>query len=288
MDRILLENNDIAWMVSDYLNETPRAITEGLLREVDPAGRLPRERAYAAMLAALCGAEGDSQMWYFMNMVREYRATDYLSDQYFSGVKFPETTVGSWQLTTDSYAAYEAFPCGDIVLHGDGREVPQIGYFTEPFTFPVILEDGREWMALKPNEIETMKAPLAEACGRVAVFGLGLGYFAYMASLKEEVTAVTVVERSQDVIDLFERYLLPQFPKAGKIGIVRSDAFDWLECGGLAQGYDSAFFDLWHDNGDGPDLYLRCRSYQPRYPSVRFLYWIEGFMKSALRWREGQ
>lgn len=40
------------------------------------------------------------------------------------------------------------------------------------------MEDGQEWMAIKPNEIETMRQPIARAAGQVVAFGLGMGYYA--------------------------------------------------------------------------------------------------------------
>jgi AraC-like DNA-binding protein len=60
-------------------------------------------------------------------------------------------------------------------------------------------------MSITPNEIVTMREPVARASGRVLTLGLGLGYYAYMVHLKEDVTDVTVVEREQAVIDLFEK-----------------------------------------------------------------------------------
>ena len=83
-------------------------------------------------------------------------------------------------------------------------------------------------MAVKPSEIETMRAPIEEATGRVVTFGLGLGYFAYMVSEKPDVTSLDIVERSEEAIALFERHILPQFPNKEKIRIIRSDAFGFL------------------------------------------------------------
>ena len=106
--------------------------------------------------------------------------------------------------------------------------MPQIGFFRERFAYPAVEQDGREWMAVKPSEIETMRAPIEEATGRVVTFGLGLGYFAYMVSEKPDVTSLDIVERSEEAIALFERHILPQFPNKEKIRIIRSDAFGFL------------------------------------------------------------
>ena len=277
-------NNEIAWMVCDYLNDHPRAITKDLMRQVDPDENVPIDRLYAALLAGFCGAEADEQMWYFSQMVRRCEVKEYQDNPYFKYVCFPQLKVGRWELARDSYAPYEAFPCGDIKVFADGREVPQLGFFEQPFSFPVIKEDGREWMALKPNEIETMKDAIAKVRGRVTVFGLGLGYFTYMAARKETVSQVTVIEKSPEAIAIFTEFLLPQFPFEDKITIMEADAFDCLEAGRMSSDY--AFVDLWHDSGDGPEFYLKVKAYEKRYPGTRFLYWIEDSLKSALRWKE--
>lgn len=75
------------------------------------------------------------------------------------------------------------------------------------------MEDGQEWMAIKPNEIETMRQPIARAAGQVVAFGLGMGYYAFMVSEKPEVKTLTIVERDENVIALFREHILPQFPK---------------------------------------------------------------------------
>ena len=80
------------------------------------------------------------------------------------------------------------------------------------FYFPAVLENGNEWMTVTPNEVETMKEAISQARGRVAAYGLGLGYFAFMASEKSDVTGVTVIERDEQAIRLFEEEILPQFP----------------------------------------------------------------------------
>jgi predicted methyltransferase len=75
-------------------------------------------------------------------------------------------------------------------------------------------------MTLLPNETVTTKPAIDKAHGKVLTYGLGLGYFAFMASAKHEVDSVTIVERSADVIELFKTWLLPYFPNKDKIRIV--------------------------------------------------------------------
>lgn len=223
-------NNNAAWSMSEYINETPCAITEGLMKEADPEGELPEELLYAAFMAGFCGIHEDDTTinGYFQEAVHLLETTKYIDNPYLKNIKFPDTATRHWKFTHYSYRPYEAFICNDIDIDKNLREVPQIGFFRERFAYPAVEQDGREWMAVKPSEIETMREPIEETTGRVVTFGLGLGYFAYMVSGKPDVTSLDIVERSEEAIALFERHILPQFPNKEKIRIIRSDAFGFL------------------------------------------------------------
>jgi len=280
-------NNKVLWAVSDYLNYAPRAISADMIREIDPDGVLEEEQAFGVLMAGLSEIEDDSLIAdYFLGMVRRCDPEEYRSNPYYRNISFPNVSDGGILLTSDHYEPYEAFPCGDILVLPDGREIPQLGYFSERFDFPVILQEGREWMALKPNEVETMREAIACMHGKVAVFGLGLGYFTYMAALKQDVRELVVIEREQEIIDIFERFLLPQFPgdAAAKIRIVRADAFDFIAGQMAACNFDSAFIDLWHDGSDGVALYKRLKALE--LPGILYRYWIEDTLLSAIRFEQ--
>ena len=200
------------------------------MKEADPSGELPEEILYAAFMAGFCGISEDDTTIneYFHDAVHCLETRKYRDNSYLKNIKFPDTATRHWKFTHYSYRPYEAFICNDIDIDKNLREVPQIGFFRERFAYPAVEQDGREWMAVKPSEIETMRAPIEEATGRVVTFGLGLGYFAYMVSEKPDVTSLDIVERSEEAIALFERHILPQFPNKEKIRIIRSDAFWFL------------------------------------------------------------
>lgn len=223
-------NNNAAWSMSEFINETPCAITERLMKEADPSGELPEEILYAAFMAGFCGISEDDTTIneYFHDAVHCLETREYRDNPYLENIKFPDTATRHWKFTHYSYRPYEAFICNDIDIDKNLREVPQIGFFRERFAYPAVEQDGREWMAVKPSEIETMREPIEEATGKVVTFGLGLGYFAYMVSEKPDVTSLDIVERSEEAIALFERHILPQFPNKEKIRIIRSDAFGFL------------------------------------------------------------
>ncbi|MBR3053704.1 MAG: hypothetical protein IKG59_06185, partial [Firmicutes bacterium] len=152
--------------------------------------------------------------------------------------------------------------------------VNTLGIFDGSLSYPGFYEGDRCWMSITPNEIVTMREPVEKASGRVLTLGLGLGYYAYMVHLKENVTDVAVVEREQAVIDLFEKTLLPQFDHPEKIRIAQTDAFSYLES--LEDGeYDYCFADIWQNPLDGMRDYLHCKSIGNSLNKTQCDYWIE-------------
>lgn len=136
-------------------------------------------------------------------------------------------------------------------------------------------------MSVTPNEINTMKEPILKAHGKVLTFGLGLGYFAYMVSVKENVESVTIIEKDASVISLFRKCILPQFKYKEKIKIIESDAFEFLNK--LKNGeYDFAFVDIYHDVGDGKEVYLKFKEKETLFSETEFTYWIEKSIKLYL------
>jgi hypothetical protein len=177
-------------------------------------------------------------------------------------------------LATADYLPYEFFQ----TFHNYKEENPflygEAGFFKERMTFPVILEDNRVWMSVIPSEIRSMEKDIEAAKGKVITYGLGLGYYAFMASEKETVESVSVVEMNRDVISLFKRNILPQFPNKEKIRIIEADAFAFIEKQ-KDGSYDTAFSDFWSGVDDGLDLYLRFMAKTARFVKTKHSYWIE-------------
>ena len=281
-------NNDAAWAMSEFINESPCAITPALLREMNSGMELPEELLYAVLMAGMAGIppEDTDLTTYFIESVKCLEADRYREDSYLRTIVFPETSSGNWRLTHYAYKPYEAFVRDDI-RHGEGnREIPLTGYFKERFVYPAVEQDGREWMAVKPSEIETMREALNMISGDIAVFGLGLGYFAFMASQNPAVKTIDIIEKDIDAIKLFTTHILPQFPNRHKIReIIHTDAFEYMEKKMQHRNYGFAFIDLWHDASDGLPMYLKTKRMEHLNPEVKFLYWVERTLLSAYRWR---
>lgn len=283
------QNREVLAAYSRYLNYHPRILdadmVDGLVRECG----VDRHEAYLALFAAVLGWEPDEnpthralERHYLRPGLHRLDPTVYQNDPYCRAVRFPNVKNGAWELRESSYAPFEPFVCNHPVTTPEWRQIPQIGYFTEEFRFPAVLENGIEWMTVTPNEIETMRAPIAHAHGRVLTLGLGLGYFAFSAAQKADVERVTVIERDRRVIELFHTHLLPQFPHREKIRVIEGDAIAFVEhCD--ADSFDTLFADLWHDQGDGLELYMRLRGIEKRRALPCVDYWIEPTLLWSLR-----
>ena len=290
LKRIMEQNALITYAYSRYINHTPRFINADMVEDLARDCECSKHDSYLLLLSAAMGLDTVDdpehrllERLYIKSGVRALDPTDYQKDAYYQAVKLPSHVHGRWETLTATYTAYEPFVWRDPIVQKDLREIPQIGYFENDFHFPAIHQDGVEWMSVKPNEVETMKEPIQNSHGRVLTLGLGLGYFAFHASQKEEVSSVTVVERDMEVIELFKRLILPQFPHKEKIEIVCADAIEFMEKELPGRSFDTVFADLWHDASDGLELYLKLRRLERNAKGARVDYWIECSLLSALR-----
>ncbi len=199
---------------------------------------------------------------------------DYSSNPYFQHIKLKNIKSGKYSLEQNYYAPYECFVYDQIKEYGkDYGEYTPIGYFKNKFPYYVITENNLVWMSITPYEINTMKKSIDDAKGKVLTFGLGLGYYAFMASQKEEVESVTIIENSSSVISLFKEHILPHFPNKDKIHIIKGDAFIYMKS---ADEYDSVFVDIYHSAEDALPLYIRFKEIErKRSIHTAINYWIE-------------
>lgn len=273
-------NSETLRLLSLYLNLAADTVTPEIVTGIAAETGVSREYAYASVLAAVCGLEtaGCDRAYfenYFLPMIKEEEISAYESDAYFRKIVFPQKVRGRWEWRTMHLPACEAFVRRDFRVFPDGRMIPQLGYFMREYTYPAVLENGREWMTLMPNETATTLPAVKKAAGRVLTFGLGLGYFAFHASEKPDVSGVTVVELSAEAASLFCEEILPQFPHREKVRVVTADAFDFLDRTMREDEYDFVFADIWHDVKDGRELVRRFRTRETRFPHTRFSYWLE-------------
>ena len=288
-DNIKLENERALALASFYVNFLSNSINKKTIESITDGDESFNDNAFSAIMAAACGldAYGDPDdkiiyKKYFIPMIKGLALDEYTANPYYKRIKLPNESFGKWRLENKSYAPFEAFVYDDLEMRADGRVLPHIGYFTDKFEYPCVSENGREWMTVTPNEINTMKKAIDGAFGDALTFGLGLGYYTYMVSLKESVKTITVVERDPDVISLFEKFILPQFENSQKVRIICSDAFEFADNNFKSGKFDHVFTDLWHDPSDGMELYMKMKERERLCPSAVFEYWIEKTIKLYL------
>ena len=285
----IAENNLRALeLFSSYLHICPRFVKAEDIKSLTECG-VDVGTAERLLVAAACGLDGETrpqdqvmEEQYFRHAIHLLDAQECRQDPYYQTIQLPETSRGKWKMGYKTIEAYELFTSDDLKTLPDGREIPQTGFFTKTFRAPIVEENGREWMTVTPSEINTMTADIQAAYGKVAVFGLGLGYYAFMASEKPDVSEIVVIERDPEVISLFREFILPQFPHKEKVTVMEADAYVFAENMGNKQ-FDCAYVDIWHDVLDGVEMYLKMKRLEKHSPDTKFLYWIEPSMLAWLR-----
>lgn len=94
-------------------------------------------------------------------------------------------------------------------------------------------------MSNTPMERKTHIEAINKAKGNVLVAGLGLGIYLQNIKDKEEVTSITVIEKSKEVIELIAKY----FKDCQKIKIINEDIFNYTP----DIKFEFAFLDIWSD-----------------------------------------
>ena len=286
---IFRENFRMTRLFAAYLENCPTLITKEMIDALTEDGGIDKKDAIIALLSEAFGL--DSEKPSDRRFIREYlypsvRLLDkkrYTENPYYKTVRIENIKDGDWEFKTEVYPPYRAMICDDMILNEDFSEVAPLGFFEEEFSFPAVLECGNEWMTLSPVDIDTCDEAIEAARGKVVTFGLGLGYFAFMVSGKEEVESITVVEKSEKVISLFKKHILPQFPCRDKVKIVCADAFEYAERIMPGEKFDHAFVDTWRDSSDGAPMMERMRELEHLSPECEFRYWIKNHLISRLR-----
>ncbi len=274
-------NSDILDFASLYLNKYEKLITKEQIDQVTACG-VSEIEAYKLLLINYFDIQDKKFVdLYFHDMLHAINQEDYIQDKYYQNIQFNSINYNEWSLRYATYSPYELFVQDDFIYKEDGRVIPNLAFFNKTFRYPAVYQRGRLWMSVTPNEINTMKEPILRASGKVVTFGLGLGYFAYMCSNKDTVNKVTIVEKDQNIITLFKKYILPQFDHADKINIICQDAYEFLDNMKFDE-YDYLFVDIYHDASDGMITYSKIKPYEQRFKHTKFDYWIEKTIKYYL------
>lgn len=116
-----------------------------------------------------------------------------------------------------------------------------------PGTFAQLFVKGSLVMSDTEHERQSNWDLLREShYGDILIAGLGLGMVVLPILAREGVKSVTIVELSQDTIDLVEPHLRKAAGKdAGKLTVVCADIFEWKPPRGAR--YHTIYFDIWEN-----------------------------------------
>lgn len=224
-------------------------------------------------------ADGEYLLHLF-NEARRLDADKFERDPYLRTIRIPEKRDGNILLTNVEYAQGEIFQY-DMPDFSQRLVVPKLGFFSRSVRFPAVYEGDMPWVSVCPSEINSMKPDIGRASGRVLVLGLGLGYYTFAVSELDSVEEITVAELNPRIINLFEKYILPQFPNRNKIRVVETDAVEYLAR--LSGGeYDFCYADIWEGAVDGAAAYLKIKPHEQRLRETEFAYWIEPQIRAYL------
>ncbi len=200
-------------------------------------------------------------------------------------MKVDERNEGNWHLAYNYYEPFEGFLYDDVYAVDDNyfTEINSIGYFEEKVPYLTLIQNDEIWMSITPFEINTMQKAIDDATGNVITYGLGLGYYAFMALNNPNVEHVTVIEKDPKAIKLFNEEILPKIRLKDKLTIIKADAFIYTKNKFKDEKYDYVFFDIYHSAADGLSSYLKMKKFEDENENTRFVYWIENSMLSLLR-----
>lgn len=202
-------------------------------------------------------------------------SNEYMNRPYHKSIKLNKINSEEFTYQTQMVNANELFSLSSIQFDPkrELNDSMRLVALDEPMEVTILYQHNEVWMLDVPSEAETIDPIAKKAHGNVLTFGLGIGYFPFMAMLNSNVKSITVIEKSKSVIELFNQSLKPQFPNTIPLTIIEGDAFDYWKEDVLNQ-YDSVFVDIWKSNDDGLVLIEKLlESYLPDYDKVDF--WIE-------------
>lgn len=194
---------------------------------------------------------------------------------YHSHVSLDMVKNDHFSYQTEKTAGHELFNV-DVIQKDPKRELNdwmKLRAMDQNFDAIYLYQDDNDWMLDAPSEAATNNVPAGKAHGNVLTFGLGIGYFIYMALANPEVISVTCIENSPQVIEMFNRFLYPQFPHEKPVQLIEGDAYQFFNEEYLSK-YDYIFTDIWQSTQDG----LVCiekllEQYNP--PLEKADFWIE-------------
>lgn len=215
----------------------------------------------------------DEEYYSLFNPLQRISGFDFMQNPYMENILLKNISVNNIELVEDFYKPHEFVLFDQPTQDKNLLRKYTLGIFDSLAYTYLLKENSNVWMSINPMEINTSKKAISNAHGNVLVLGGGLGYYAYMVSLKENVNKITIVESNSTIKDILENMIIPQFGN-NKVSVINDDSYHFLNTY-MSDSYNSVFVDTWPDNVKGMDEYKIYVKYENKYPNVAFDYWLE-------------
>ncbi len=157
--------------------------------------------------------------------------------------------------------------------------------FDKPTRWHHLTEDGARWICDWPVEQRQHDECLKGMKGRVLVGGLGIGYAATVLYKMAWIKDVTVVEISQEVIDLVAPHTIGMRGANPNTSVVCADLLQFLK-DYQGRPFDHAFYDVWRSDGEGTfhETVVPLHQLSRGIVKNRPVCWNEDIMRGQLAW----
>jgi hypothetical protein len=154
-------------------------------------------------------------------------------------VDVPEGVSGEWTIERFTLSPK------DVDLHNlRCRFHPGEGNRTiEPGTYTRLMRKGTLVMSDTNAEKMDHLCFIHEAKGSVLINGLGLGWVIEALFHKDEVTSITVIEKSLDLISMVGKHYLNKLPQGKTLTFIHADALAYKPPKGVK--YNAVWHDIW-------------------------------------------
>lgn len=276
------ENIEVSSLYNSILNENYNCITEDIVKEFMLNNGLSRNEAVIDVFYNFLNLSSDDPLVEKMNedtsfgSINELNVDEFINHS-FNKLQIKNIALGPYRLEYNYFEPFELFNNDETTADKNNyySEHTKVSYFPSKVKYLSLIMKNKVWMSITPHEINTMREDIKNAYGNVITFGLGLGYYAYEVSKKENVNSVTIIEKDSKVIELFKRNILPSFINQEKIKIIKADAFNYFENDMKDSNYDYAFIDIYHTPDDALPLYLKFKHLEKKHSFKNIHYWIE-------------
>lgn len=153
------------------------------------------------------------------------------------------------------------------------------GYFNCGYKYPIMEVENKKKFELKQDYINIANQKIANFSGDVLIYGLNIGYIAYMCSINSKIKSITIVEPNEDVINYFKENIYNQFSnKQVTIKIINN-----LECDRVLDDYDYCIFDKWYLSNSYIEEYLKYKNLSFKLKKCKVEFMEEEIFRSFIK-----